>query len=904
MKTQDLRSAFVDYFKSHNHTPVDSGSLVPNNDPTLLFTNAGMNQFKNTFLGLEKRDYNRAVSIQKCVRAGGKHNDLENVGHTARHHTFFEMLGNFSFGDYFKKEAIHYGWDFLTNTLNLPKDKLYVTVFDTDDEAFDIWHKQENIPKDRIYRFGEKDNFWRMGKTGPCGPCSEIFYDLGEEVGGNPKDNVMGGEGDRYMEVWNLVFMQYFEDETGQMTPLPKPSIDTGAGVERLASILQGQVNNYHTDIFQSIIQKACSISNTEYVMSFNNISNKERASVDQTNIALRVLADHARTTAFLIADGVLPSNEGRGYVLRRIMRRAIRYGRSICEHTLFSELMQTVIDQMKSPYNELKERSQLILQTARDEEVRFLKTLDQGTELLTQKIKSQSQSSNVMDPEFVFKMYDTYGFPFDLTSLMLKENHFSFDENAVNKLMADSKAKARMSWKGNAMKSNDGHLVQCAQKVMDTCGSKTDFLGYDSLNTKSNVILMSDGEKELQELKAGQKALVVFASTPFYAESGGQVGDHGQILADNFKGEVFDCIKKNDVHFHWVEGIDGKLKLKESAELKLSVKVRRKIAAHHSATHLLHSALKEVLGDHVSQAGSLVEAHRLRFDFTHNKPVTNNEIQQIEDLVNREISNSCPVITEVMSPDDAKEKGAMALFGEKYGDKVRVLSMGDFSMELCGGTHVANTAEIRAVKIVSETGVSSGIRRIEALAGEVVLQYLLNIQKTYEKAGQIISQPSSWSEDLNATTQAPLLDWIEKTQATNKSLQKNLESAKGNQINIDDLVNSATTFKRGNLNARLVFADVSMDDRKVLSQVTDKLKNKIQTGVVVVIGKGDKSHPIIVSVSKDLIKDLSAGQLLKGLAESMGGKGGGRPDFAQGAAPNRDDLQGALKIVQELVLN
>jgi len=863
-----------------------------------------MNQFKNTFLGLEKRDYNRAVSIQKCVRAGGKHNDLENVGHTARHHTFFEMLGNFSFGDYFKKEAIHYGWDFLTNTLNLPKDKLYVTVFDTDDEAFDIWHKQENIPKDRIYRFGEKDNFWRMGKTGPCGPCSEIFYDLGEEVGGNPKDNVMGGEGDRYMEVWNLVFMQYFEDETGQMTPLPKPSIDTGAGVERLASILQGQVNNYHTDIFQSIIQKACSISNTEYVMSFNNISNKERASVDQTNIALRVLADHARTTAFLIADGVLPSNEGRGYVLRRIMRRAIRYGRSICEHTLFSELMQTVIDQMKSPYNELKERSQLILQTARDEEVRFLKTLDQGTELLTQKIKSQSQSSNVMDPEFVFKMYDTYGFPFDLTSLMLKENHFSFDENAVNKLMADSKAKARMSWKGNAMKSNDGHLVQCAQKVMDTCGSKTDFLGYDSLNTKSNVILMSDGEKELQELKAGQKALVVFASTPFYAESGGQVGDHGQILADNFKGEVFDCIKKNDVHFHWVEGIDGKLKLKESAELKLSVKVRRKIAAHHSATHLLHSALKEVLGDHVSQAGSLVEAHRLRFDFTHNKPVTNNEIQQIEDLVNREISNSCPVITEVMSPDDAKEKGAMALFGEKYGDKVRVLSMGDFSMELCGGTHVANTAEIRAVKIVSETGVSSGIRRIEALAGEVVLQYLLNIQKTYEKAGQIISQPSSWSEDLNATTQAPLLDWIEKTQATNKSLQKNLESAKGNQINIDDLVNSATTFKRGNLNARLVFADVSMDDRKVLSQVTDKLKNKIQTGVVVVIGKGDKSHPIIVSVSKDLIKDLSAGQLLKGLAESMGGKGGGRPDFAQGAAPNRDDLQGALKIVQELVLN
>lgn len=900
MKSQDVRQSFIDYFKSKDHRQVSSSSLIPHNDPTLLFNNAGMNQFKNIFAGLEKADHPRAVTAQKCVRAGGKHNDLENVGFTARHHTFFEMMGNFSFGDYFKSEAIHYAWDYLTNTLQIPKDKLYVTVFETDDEAADIWHKQEGIPKDRIYRFGEKDNFWRMGDTGPCGPCSEVFYDLGPEVGGNPKDNVMGGEGDRYMEIWNLVFMQYYEEPGKDRISLPAPSIDTGAGLERLSAVMQGELSNYHTDSFMKLIESAMRTSGKTYHKTLKEFKGAELEAQKDINVAFRVMADHARSAAFLIADGVLPSNEGRGYVLRRIMRRAIRYGRKLGDQSLLPVVVQEVINSMGGHYAELIEQQNRVLELTKDEEDRFLRTLDQGEDILSQALKKlESHQQSTLPGEVVFQLYDTFGFPVDLTQLIAEERGFKVDEVGFEPKMEQAKQKAKASWKGKGVGADEAHLMKVAQGVVDKTG-ETKFLGYQKLNTSSDVVALSNGKDLVDTLKAGEDGYVVTVETPFYAESGGQVGDSGTLSASGMQADILDCTKKLGVHFHHVKVETGAIKA-GPVDLQVTGSLRRRTASNHSATHLLHAALREVLGEHITQAGSLVEPDRLRFDFTHKKPLSVDETQRIESLVNREISKAIDVQTEVMTPDQAKQKGALALFGEKYGDEVRVLTMGEFSMELCGGTHVSNTSAIRLFKIVSEGGVSSGVRRIEALTGDDALGFLNKHFRQSVDVRNQISSNQNWVQFLESD-QNVISEWIDKSIQQNKELQKELQKAKGSQIDTDKILSDATPFSYEGTDGRLVLADIPVDDRKVLSETSDHLKDKIGQGIVVVIGQGDKSNPVIVTVSKDLSKKIKAGDLLKEIASIMGGKGGGRPDFAQGAAPDRSKLEDAFKKARELV--
>ena len=639
--SSDVRQGFIDYFNKQGHQVVPSSRLIPDGDPTLLFTNAGMNQFKNLFLGLEQREYKRAVTAQKCVRAGGKHNDLENVGFTARHHTFFEMMGNFSFGDYFKKDAIHFAWELLTKEFALDKNRLSVTVFQDDDEAADIWHKQEGVPLERIFRFGEKDNFWRMGDAGPCGPCSEIFYDLGADIGGDPKQNIMGGSGDRYMEIWNLVFMQFNEDGKGGRTKLPKPSVDTGMGLERMTNVLQEQTNNYDTDLFQDLIQTAAKLAGVEYVQSVKGLKGKELAAQEQINTALRVLADHARATSFLIADGVLPSNEGRGYVLRRIMRRAIRYGRQLSEErSLLPAVVNSVIGKMGGFYSELNQQKALLERAVHDEEKRFLVTLDQGTNLLTQEL-DVLKSGGTLSGDIAFKLYDTFGFPLDLTRIMAQEKGCRVDEGGFEKRLELAKEKARASWKGKAMTGDQAHLVQVTQTVQKKHGD-TVFTGYEGgQEPGAKVLLMSNGQSEVSELKHEQTGLIVTDKTCFYAESGGQVGDHGLIRQAGGEAEVLDTTKQGGVFLHHVKVTDGTIEVDEPTQLIVQSTERRNTASNHSATHLMHAALRQVLGSHVQQAGSLVEPDRLRFDFTHNQPLTQSELDQIEGLVMAEIGKT-----------------------------------------------------------------------------------------------------------------------------------------------------------------------------------------------------------------------------------------------------------------------
>lgn len=901
MKSHEIRSLFIDYFKEHGHQEVKSSSLVPHDDPTLLFTNAGMNQFKNVFLGLEKRDYSRAVTSQKCVRAGGKHNDLENVGFTARHHTFFEMLGNFSFGDYFKKEAIHYSWDFITKQLGLEKDRLYVTVFKDDDEAAEIWHKQEGVPKDRIYRFGEKDNFWRMGDTGPCGPCSEVFYDLGPEVGGNPKDNVMGGEGDRYMEFWNLVFMQYHEDESGKMTPLPKPSIDTGMGLERLSAIVQKELNNYHTDSFLNLINKAMKVSGKEYKKELT-ITDPNHITQDQmNNVAFRVLADHARSTAFLIADGVLPSNEGRGYVLRRIMRRAIRYGRKLSEDSLLPVVVDAVIESMCDFFPELKQQQQLIMTTTQDEEKRFLATLDQGTNILMDEIKSiQNKGLKGISGDIVFKLYDTYGFPSDLTAVIAKEHQLNIDEGRFDELMLEAKNKARASWKGKSLGQDQAHMIELVNSFKTQISDQ--FEGYDKTQLSTECVALSDGKDQVEELKAGQSGLLLTKSTCFYAESGGQVGDQGEISSNHGHAEVVDCTKIDDVHIHHIKVTEGHLKNTGPLNLKVTQSTRRQTACNHSATHLLHSALKNVLGDHINQAGSLVEPQRLRFDFTHNKPVTAEQIQQLEKMVNQQIQNARPVVVEEMTQDQALEAGALALFGEKYGDQVRTIKMDDFSFELCGGTHVSNTAEIRLFKIVSETGVSAGIRRIEALTADGAFQYLDHLSQENLQLRNAVGLSKSWTEALESTS-TDLLHFVEKQKEQIKKLKKELKSAAKNQISVDDIIASAETLNSKQGDVSFVMTQLDIEDRKVLSELADQIRDKMGDAVVALFGASEvDSKPALVTVSKNLSSHFKAGDILKAVASVMSGKGGGRPDFAQGAVSDLSQMKVAKEKVKEMI--
>ena len=882
MQSHEVRQKFIDYFAKNGHQPVPSSRLIPENDPTLLFTNAGMNQFKNLFLGLETRDYKRAVSSQKCVRAGGKHNDLENVGFTARHHTFFEMLGNFSFGDYFKKEAIHFAWELITKEYGIDKNRLYVTVFQDDDEAADIWHKQEGVPKDRIYRFGEADNFWRMGDAGPCGPCSEIFYDLGPDVGGDPKNNVMGGSGDRFMEIWNLVFMQYEEDGKGGRVKLPKPSVDTGAGLERMTNVLQGKVSNYDTDLFQDLIQVAARATGHTY-----GGRGKEQ---EQINVALRVLADHARATGFLIADGVLPSNEGRGYVLRRIMRRAIRYGRQLsADQSLLPLVVEAVIKKMGGFYAELKQQQPLIERTVRDEEKRFLATLDQGTHALTQEL-GRLQSGGTLSGEVVFKLYDTFGFPVDLTRLMAQEKGFRVDEAGFERHLEQAKELARASWKGKAMSADQAFLVTFTQAAHKQ-GGDTRFTGYETAEeTGAKVLALSDGKQTTTSLKTEAHGLVVTDKTCFYAEGGGQVGDKGILRGPEGQAEVVDTTRLSGVILHHVQVTDGQIKIGDPLQLVVNSSERRNTANNHSATHLMHAALRQVLGSHVQQAGSLVDADRLRFDFTHNQPLTPLEIERIEKLVNTEISKGLSVRAEVMPHKTALERGAMALFGEKYGDEVRVVQMGGFSMELCGGTHVSNTAQIRFFRVVGESGVSAGVRRIEAITGERAAEYLNALATEALQARGQAGLTLNWQKYLAGEGQR-LTGWVDQAQNTAKQLQREVQSLKGQNVDIDALVNAAHSFSVNGVNGRFVFADIPMDDRKVLSDLSDRLQDRLKDALVVIVGQGESSHPLIVSVSKSLTGKLNAGKILGEVASTLGGKGGGRPDFAQGAVPSRSAL-------------
>lgn len=909
MKSSEVRNSFVKYFERNQHTHVSSSSLVPENDPTILFANAGMNQFKNLFLGLEKRAYTKAVSVQKCVRAGGKHNDLDNVGFTARHHTFFEMLGNFSFGDYFKKDAIRYAWDFLTNDLKIPKEKLYVTVFETDDEAAEIWHKQEGIPKDRIFRLGEKDNFWRMGDVGPCGPCTEIFFDHGPQYGkiSDPYESIKAGE-DRYIEIWNLVFMQFYEDGKGGRTALPKPSVDTGSGFERLVAAVQGRHNNYKTDVFSAILNKGMSFLNIpggleslhliedKYLTAINAgqpaPNDKETQDALSTLSALRVLADHCRSASFLLADGALPSNEGRGYVLRRILRRAIRYGRKLStEHSFLTAMSEVVITEMQDFYPELKLRQNLILSTLKDEESRFLQTLDNGTVILQDEIKKvKAKKEKALSGEVVFKLYDTYGFPVDLTALMAAEEGLTVDEAAFDKQMQSAKEKAKASWKGKALQSDEKHLIELTQKFSKT---PTVFTGYDDLSDRSPILGLSDGTKEVASLSTGQSGIVILKQSPFYAEGGGQVGDQGTLTTAQAEAKVLNCTKQSDVFLHYVEITKGELKASENVQATVEISERRQTTTNHSATHLMHAALRKVLGDHVTQAGSLVDSTKTRFDFTHNKPLTSDEVAKIEQLVNDEIAQARPVSAEVMPHKDALAKGAMALFGEKYGDQVRVLTMGNFSCELCGGTHVKNTAEIRVFKITSESGVSAGVRRIEAITGAAAVEHLMT------STNELLTA----RHNAGLTPDKNMSQWIEDKKEEIKDLQKQIKKIQSSQINIDDLLKSSQPFQSQSGAAQLVFADLAVDDREVLSQISDQLKNKVPRGIIIAIGKGESSHPVIISVSKELNSQFKAGDLLKDFAQVLGGKGGGRPDFAQGAVPDRTKLKEAYELVSKKIL-
>lgn len=889
MKSREIRQLFISYFTKNGHQAVASSSLVPEDDPTLLFANAGMNQFKSLFLGQSKRSYQRAVTSQKCVRAGGKHNDLENVGFTARHHTFFEMLGNFSFGDYFKKDAIHFAWDLLTRELQIPKDRLYVTVFQDDDEAADIWHKQEGVPKERIYRFGEKDNFWRMGDTGPCGPCSEIFYDHGPEADLDPsRPSKMGGDGDRYVEIWNNVFMQFNESAEGR-TSLPKPSVDTGAGLERWAAMLQGQPNNYDTDIFLPILQKAAQVSKKDYVSDRNHLIRD--AGLREQVAAMRVIADHSRATAFLIADGVLPSNEGRGYVLRRIMRRAIRYGKKLTDDpSLFSQTVSVVIDEMSAIYPELKRSSEFIKTHVRDEVTRFLTTLDQGTHLLNDALKKiEGRGQKVVDGATLFKLYDTFGFPIDLTRLMASEKGFAVDEPGFESQMTKARERAKSASGSrfkSAMSSSDSHLKTLASKVSQKSGA-TEFKGYLQENTESKVLALSNLQAEVEELAAGSEGLLVLNQTPFYAESGGQAGDNGNLSGPGVQVQVNDTIQIDHVWFHQIQVLEGRLKVGADLKAQINSLNRKNTAANHSVTHLLHASLRKVLGTHVTQAGSLVEADRLRFDFTHSKPLSHDEIKKIENMVNQEIGNDLEVSCREMAQKEAIQQGALALFGEKYGDQVRVVKMGSFSTELCGGTHVQQTGQIRLFKIVTESGVAAGVRRIEAVSRDAAMSLLLENSDDLSKVRETLG--ASAQQDGDA-----LVTQIESLKEKIRTLEKEVKRAKSSSVDLSDILRGARPLEKKSkkgavVSVHAVAAKVDIDDREVLSQLGDQLRDRLENGVVCLIGSAAAGSklPILITVAKSATEVAHAGQLLGEVAKVLGGKGGGRPDFAQGAGEN-----------------
>jgi alanyl-tRNA synthetase len=881
----EIRSTFLKYFEKNDHKIIESSNLVPNNDPTLMFANSGMVQFKNVFTGLEKRDYVRATTSQKCVRAGGKHNDLENVGYTPRHHTFFEMLGNFSFGDYFKEKAIHYAWNLITKDFGIDKNRLYVTVFHEDDEAFNFWKKIAGFSDDRIIRISTSDNFWSMGDTGPCGPCSEIFYDHGDHLkGGLP--GTPEEDGDRFIEIWNLVFMQYEQVSKDKRINLPKPSVDTGMGLERIAALLQGTHDNYETDHFKKIIQ-----STSEIV----------KQKPDQKNLSsFRVIADHLRASSFLIAEGVLPSNEGRGYVLRRIMRRGMRHSHMLgSKKPIFANLFNTLLEEMSASYPELNRAESLIKETLKMEEEKFLVLLDRGIKILNEEI---SKIDKVLPGDVAFKLYETYGFPIDLTEDILKSKSLKFDKDRFSELMRESIELARKNWKG----SGDSAVEKIWFGIKEKIGP-TEFLGYENDQAQGIIKCLLKNHKEVSVLNKDDEGMIVLNQTPFYAESGGQVGDKGIIVKDDFKFEVTDVQKKlGDLFIHYGKVVSGSIKLDQDVELKIDVNRRNDTRAYHSATHLLHESLRRVLGDHVTQKGSLVEPERLRFDFSHMKPISNEEVGKIENFVNEMVQKKSEVKTRIMTPKEAVENGALALFGEKYGEEVRVLSMGDegdkyFSTELCGGTHVKNTGDIGKFKIVSQSSIAAGVRRIEALRDKQLEEYLKNKEKqlnlSSEKNDEIIKDLSDQIISLGGK---PFLD-EEDQKILIKNLTKQLETLSVNSILNDKSKNIINDQKVNNINIR--FQKVSDLPPKELRKLVDQGKKDLGEGIVIVFASKDEKVGIAVGVTEKLTEKYDAVNFVKVGSEIIGGKGGGgRKDFAQAGGQDDSKINEAFESIKKLI--
>ena len=862
ISTSDIRRAFLDYFQARDHEVVLSSPLVPANDPTLLFTNAGMVQFKDVFRGLEKRPYTRAVSSQRCVRAGGKHNDLENVGYTARHHTFFEMLGNFSFGDYFKRDAIAYAWEFLTQVLKLPEERLWVTVFEEDDEAADIWLKEIGVSEQRFSRIGAKDNFWSMGDTGPCGPCSEIFYDHGPEVPGGPP-GTPEEDGDRYIEIWNLVFMQYDRHADGELQPLPKPSVDTGMGLERLAAILQGVHSNYEIDLFQHLIRAAAKLVGAS----------------DLEHKSLRVIADHIRACAFLIVDGVIPSNEGRGYVLRRIIRRAIRHGHKLGQRdSFFHKLVAALVEQMGDAYPELAKAQSQVERVLEQEEMRFAETLDHGMKILEEAIGGLE--GDVIPGDTVFKLYDTYGFPVDLTADIAREHKLSLDMPGFETAMEAQRARARAASSFDAL----------AASGFDVEGS-TEFTGYERLQDKSAVSALYKSGEAVELLRQGDEGVVLLDHTPFYAESGGQIGDRGVIRAgDGGLFRVTDTQKQGDaVVAHIGLVAEGEIRRGQDVEALVDEQRRAATRLNHSATHLMHAALRQVLGDHVQQKGSLVDPERLRFDFSHFQPLSAEELETIECLVNEQIRANAAVDTRIMPIDQAMEAGAMALFGEKYGERVRVLSIGDFSVELCGGTHVSRAGDIGVFKIVSEAGIASGVRRIEAVTGAVALGY---IGETEKNLGQLANLLKAGRDD--AVVKAGQL--VER----NRRLEKELEALKAKLASSQGSDLAGQAEEVGGI--KVLAAALEGADAKRLRETVDQLKNKLGAAAVILGTVADGKVALVAGVTKAETKRIKAGDLVNHVAGQVGGRGGGRPDMAQAGGSQPENLQAALGSVSDWV--
>lgn len=866
MKSTEIRQAFLDYFAEHGHTVVDSSSLVPGNDPTLLFTNAGMVQFKDVFLGQDKRSYNRACSSQRCVRAGGKHNDLENVGYTARHHTFFEMLGNFSFGDYFKRDAIRFAWDFLTDKLGLPPEKLWVTVFHEDQEAEDIWLKEVGVSPERFSRLGEKDNFWAMGDTGPCGPCSEIFYDHGEDVPGGPPGSP-DEDGDRYIEIWNLVFMQYNRSSDGKLTSLPKPSVDTGMGLERISAVLQGVHSNYEIDLFQNLLAAVSEVTGSQ----------------DKASASLNVIADHIRSCAFLVNDGVLPSNEGRGYVLRRIIRRAIRHGHQLgAEQTFFYKLVAPLAKVMGDAYPELIQNQAMIESALKTEEEQFARTLDNGMQELEAAIADLDGS--IIPGAVVFKLYDTFGFPVDLTADIARERQLTLDMEGFEQAMQAQKERARAA---------SSFAADAVLELKDN--PQTMFKGYEQLtdNGCEVLALYVDGQS-VNTMRSGQSGIIVLDQTPFYAESGGQVGDIGTLYNQNTRFTVQDTQKQNEQFLHQGELVEGEIALGNKLEARVDNEMRQATMLNHSATHLMHAALRQVLGKHVTQKGSLVNADYLRFDFSHNQAVSTEELNQIETLVNQQILQNSAVSMQTMSIEAAKAQGAMALFGEKYGDEVRVISMGavggsaaeTFSVELCGGTHVNRTGDIGLFKIIQESSIAAGVRRIEAVTG---LKALELVRKQQERLRTIASLLKSDSANIEQK--------VEQLQKQNKELEKQVQQLKARltSSNGTDLSSQAIEIS----GVKVLVTAIEGLDSKDLRSTCDQLKNKLGSGIILLATIADGKVSLVAGVTKDLIDKVKAGDLVNTVAQHVGGKGGGRPDMAMAGGTQVENLNKALASVK-----